>query len=103
MHPDDLIGSTEEERRLYGLIWQQYISCQMPDAEYLSTSVKVEVGEYYFSAKGREVVFDGYTKISKNNTDAEDDILPVMHEGEDLDSGRTKLRSEIYKATCKIF
>ena len=84
MHPDDLIGSTEEERRLYGLIWQQYISCQMPDAEYLSTSVKVEVVEYYFSAKGREVVFDGYTKVSNNNSDAEDDILPPMAEGESL-------------------
>jgi DNA topoisomerase-1 len=43
MHPDDLIGSSEEERRLYSLIWQQYIASQMPDAEYLSTSVKVNI------------------------------------------------------------
>jgi DNA topoisomerase-1 len=84
MHPDDLIGSSEEERRLYSLIWQQYIASQMPDAEYLSTSVKVNIDGYNFSAKGREVVFDGYTKIAKNNSDSENDILPPMSEGERL-------------------
>ena len=85
MAPDDLIGASEEERRLYTLIWQQYIACQMPDAEYLSTSAKVVVGEYTFSAKGREVVFDGHTKVSQNNaTDPDDDILPPLSEDEIL-------------------
>ena len=56
MTPDDLLNQTEEERRLYQLIWQQYIACQMPDAEYLSTSAKINIDEYTFSAKGREVV-----------------------------------------------
>ena len=63
MTADDLLNQTEEEKRLYQLIWQQYIACQMPDAEYLSTSAKINISEYTFSAKGREVVFDGYTKI----------------------------------------
>jgi DNA topoisomerase-1 len=85
MAPDDLIGASEEERRLYTLIWQQYIACQMPDAEYLSTSAKVVVGEYTFSAKGREVVFDGHTKVSQNNAiDPDDDILPPLSENEIL-------------------
>ena len=85
MAPDDLIGASEEERRLYTLIWQQYIACQMPDAEYLSTSAKVVVGEYTFSAKGREVVFDGHTKVSQNNAiDPDDDILPPLSEDEIL-------------------
>ena len=39
--PNDLLNQTEEEKRLYQLIWQQYIACQMPDAEYLSTSAKI--------------------------------------------------------------
>ena len=54
------------------------------DAEYLSTSVKVNIDGYNFSAKGREVVFDGYTKVAKNNSDSENDILPPMSEGERL-------------------
>ena len=65
MTVDDLMNQTEEEKRLYQLIWQQYIASQMPDAEYLSTSAKINIGEYTFSARGREVIFDGFTKISQ--------------------------------------
>ena len=81
---DDLMNHTEEEKRLYHLIWQQYISSQMPDAEYLSTSAKINIGEYTFSAKGREIVFDGYTKISQPSKSDDEDILPPLREGEEL-------------------
>ncbi|MDB4661609.1 type I DNA topoisomerase [Gammaproteobacteria bacterium] len=77
----DLLNQTEEEKRLYQLIWQQYIACQMPDAEYLSTSAKINIEEYTFSAKGREVVFDGYTKISQPSKSDGEDILPPLNEG----------------------
>ena len=76
---------SEEETRLYQLIWQQYIASQMPDAQYLSTSVKIILDNYEFSAKGREVVFDGYTKIAKENTkDPSDELLPSLKEGDEL-------------------
>ena len=77
---DDLMNHTDEEKRLYLLIWQQYIASQMPDAEYLSTSAKINIGEYIFSAKGREIVFDGYTKISQPSKSDDDDILPPLQE-----------------------
>ena len=82
--PNDLIGVSEEEKRLYKLIWQQFIACQMPDAEYLSTTIKVNFDQYSFSAKGREVVFDGYTKVI-DSKDEGDQILPVLKEGDTLD------------------
>ena len=84
MTPNDLLNQTEEEKRLYQLIWQQYIASQMPDAEYLSTSAKIVIDEYIFSAKGREVVFDGYTKISQTAKSDDEDILPPLNEGEVL-------------------
>ena len=103
MTPDDLIGSTEEERRLYGLIWQQYIACQMPDAEYLSTSAKIIIDEYTFSARGREVVFDGHTKISQNNSvDLEDDILPPLSEGEILSLDELNLEQKFTKPPARF-
>mgnify|MGYP003315230082 CR=1 FL=1 len=34
--PEKLTGHSEEEVKLYDLIWRQFISCQMPDAKYLS-------------------------------------------------------------------
>ena len=97
MTADDLFKQTEEEKRLYQLIWQQYIACQMPDAEYLSTSAKINIDEYTFSAKGREVVFDGYTKISQPVKSDNEDILPPIEEGELLNLNEVKLDQKFTK------
>ena len=97
MTADDLMNQTEEEKRLYQLIWQQYIACQMPDAEYLSTSAKINIEEYTFSAKGREVVFDGYTKISQPIKSDDEDILPPLNEGESLNLNEIKLDQKFTK------
>ena len=98
---DDLMNHTEEEKRLYQLIWQQYISSQMPDAEYLSTSVKINMGEYTFSAKGREIVFDGYTKISQPFK-SDDDILPPLEEGEILKLNEVNLDQKFTKPPARF-
>jgi DNA topoisomerase-1 len=97
MTADDLMNQTEEEKRLYQLIWQQYIACQMPDAEYLSTSAKINISDYTFSAKGREVVFDGYTKIYQSLKSDNDDILPPLEEGETLSLSDIKLDQKFTK------
>ena len=97
MTADDLMNQTEEEKRLYQLIWQQYIASQMPDAEYLSTSAKINIKEYTFSAKGREVVFDGYTKISQPIKSDDEDILPPLNEGESLNLNEIKLDQKFTK------
>ena len=97
MTVDDLMNQTEEEKRLYQLIWQQYIASQMPDAEYLSTSAKINIEEYTFSAKGREVVFDGHTKISQPIKSDDEDILPPLNEGESLNLNEIKLDQKFTK------
>ena len=98
---DDLMNHTEEEKRLYQLIWQQYISSQMPDAEYLSTSAKINMGEYTFLAKGREIVFDGYTKISQPFK-SDDDILPPLEEGEILKLNKVNLDQKFTKPPARF-
>ena len=99
---DDLMNHTEEEKRLYQLIWQQYISSQMPDAEYLSTSAKINMGEYTFTAKGREIVFDGYTKISQPFKSDDDDILPPLEEGEILTLNEVNLDQKFTKPPARF-
>ena len=99
---DDLMNHTEEEKRLYQLIWQQYISSQMPDAEYLSTSAKINMGEYTFSAKGREIVFDGYTKISQPFKSDDDNILPPLEEGEILKLNEVNLDQKFTKPPARF-
>mgnify|MGYP001177077247 FL=1 len=98
---DDLMNHTDEEKRLYLLIWQQYIASQMPDAEYLSTSAKINIGEYIFSAKGREIVFDGYTKISQPSKSDDDDILPPLQEGEELKLNEVHLDQKFTKPPAR--
>lgn len=71
--------------RLYKLIWNQFIACQMTDAVYDVTNLNVVAGDFKLAAKGRVVKFDGWTKVqppkSKND---EDTILPSVSEGEIL-------------------
>ena len=99
----DLQKVSEEEVRLYGLIWQQYIASQLPNAEYLSTTAKIEIEEYTFSAKGREVVFDGYTKVA--NVDAKDsdaNILPILNEGDVLGIDKANLDQKFTKPPARF-
>jgi len=82
---EGLISSSDEEKRLYELIWQQFIGSQLPDAEYLATNAKIQLDEYIFSATGREVVFDGFTRIVKSKSDDQDSsILPPLAVNQNL-------------------
>ena len=70
-----------DAERLYELIWRQFVACQMPPAQYLSTSVTVGAGEFELRAKGRILKFDGYTRVAPQQAKAgEDDVLPEMNE-----------------------
>ena len=78
LRPNQLSGMERDAERLYELIWRQFVACQMPPAQYLSTSVTVEAGDFELRAKGRILKFDGYTKVMPQQSKAgEDDVLPV--------------------------
>ena len=57
-----LKGMERDAERLYELIWRQFVACQMPNADYISTSVVVNAGEYELRVRGRILKFDGYTR-----------------------------------------
>ena len=92
---------SEEESRLYTLIWERFIASQLPDAEYLSTSAKVGVGEKIFVARGRELVFDGFTRVLKTSS-KEEDILPSLQEGQLIsDVDRVELEQKFTKPPAR--
>jgi DNA topoisomerase-1 len=70
-----------EQQKLYELIWRRFVASQMTPAVYRTTTAKISAGEGLFEAKGRRVVFDGYTalapdfrrKKAKDDGDAEKD------------------------------
>lgn len=78
----DLAGMERDAERLYELIWRQFVACQMTPAEYLSSTLTVEVGGYELKAKGRVLKFDGYTRVMKPaGKKDEDQSLPDLAEG----------------------
>jgi len=93
----------EDEKRLYDLIWQQFISSQLPDAEYLATSAKIKLDEYVFSASGREVIFDGYTKaITSRKDDQSSPILPNLTQGQDLNLCKIENKQKYTKPPARF-
>ncbi len=83
--PNQLSGMERDAERLYGLIWQQFVACQMTPAEYTSTSVVVNAGEYELRTRGRVIRFDGYTKVLPQIAKKDEDIvLPEMKVGQIL-------------------
>jgi len=80
-----LSGVDDDAVRLYDLIWRQFVACQMNPAEYLSTTVLVEAGEFELKVRGRIMQFDGYTAVLPPMSRKEEDTsLPDYQVGEKL-------------------
>lgn len=83
--PGSLHGLERDAERLYELIWRQFVACQMPDAEYLSSSLSVTASEFELRTRGRILRFDGFTKVlAPAQKDKEDIVLPDVAVGERL-------------------
>lgn len=81
--PNQLNGMDRDAERLYNLIWQQFVACQMPPAEFTSTTVTVGANDYQLKAKGRVIRFDGYLKVSPPVVKKDEDgLLPDVKVGE---------------------
>jgi DNA topoisomerase-1 len=86
--PESLRGTLDEEMwKLYNLVWQRFVACQMTDALYDSTSVLLERSDKptgaVFKASGRVQTFPGYT-ITGIRGEGEDQELPPMKEGQEM-------------------
>jgi DNA topoisomerase-1 len=88
--PESLRSSLKKEHyRLYKLIWERFVACQMSDAQWDSTTVliggKDSMGEIVFRASGRVLVFDGYHKVAGVvSNGAEEAVLPQMRESREV-------------------
>ncbi|ENB4340700.1 type I DNA topoisomerase [Vibrio parahaemolyticus] len=81
---EDLQGVDADAHKLYALIWNQFVACQMTPAEYDSTTISVKAAEYTLKAKGRILKFDGWTRVQRPMGKNEDTILPAVQLGDKL-------------------
>ena len=54
---------SRDQFRLYQLIWKRFAASRMQQAKYETTSVKVQGGEYYFTAAASKLKFDGFMTV----------------------------------------
>lgn len=81
------LGSMERDaERLYELIWQRFVACQMKPARFLSTTITVNAGDFELKTRGRILQFDGYQRAMPPAGKAGDDdrVLPDVKKGEVL-------------------
>ncbi|MCD8239678.1 MAG: type I DNA topoisomerase [Clostridiales bacterium] len=60
---------TNDQFKLYKLIWGRFVASQMPNAVYDTLSIKIANGDYNFSASGSRIKFDGYLLVYKKNAE----------------------------------
>jgi DNA topoisomerase-1 len=82
---------TEDLIKLYTLIWNRFVACQMNPAVYDQTAVDITAGRATLRATGQIMKFAGYTQVYlESETDDEaaqraeeqDKLLPPLTEGE---------------------
>ncbi|MCP3903748.1 MAG: type I DNA topoisomerase [Planctomycetes bacterium] len=85
-HPDDLSGAlTDDQLKLYRLIWNRFVACQMTPAQWDATAVHFERSDQATGAvlktTGRVLVFDGFYRVAGVPTSADEQTLPDLEEG----------------------
>lgn len=82
-----------DQFRLYQLIWERFVSCQMTPAKWDLTSVLIEggrgmtaneAGPLVFRAGGRTLAFDGFYKVAGVPTASDEQTLPALAEKQPL-------------------
>ena len=77
---------TEEQFKLYDLIWRRFVACQMGQAKWdvttLNITAQTSIGTCWYRTTGRILVFDGFTRIWP--TSSNDQQLPALKAGQKL-------------------
>jgi DNA topoisomerase-1 len=76
-----------DQYKLYKIIWERFISCQMVPAEWDSTSIFIDGGKQpkpvlTFKANGRVLAFDGFYRCSGVPTASDEQTLPAVKENQ---------------------
>ena len=72
---------TNDQYKLYKLIWSRFMASQMTPAVYDRMAVGIENGRYLFKATGSKQRFDGFLRVYKVDK-TEENALPQLEEGE---------------------
>jgi DNA topoisomerase-1 len=89
MTPDSIKDSLSNDQfKLYRLIWERFIASQMSSALYDTLAVDISVNKYIFKANGSKVNFAGFMVVYIEGKDEEseesENNIPHLVEGEEV-------------------
>lgn len=94
------VTGSNQEQRLYDLIWKRTVASQMADAqlERTTATINISTNNYKFVATGEVIKFDGFLRLYIESTDdeqegsgsASDVILPPLTVGQVVDNDSIK-------------
>lgn len=78
-----------DQFKLYQMIWQRTVACQMVEAKFDATSADIQLGDGIFRASGQVLVFDGFLSVYQEGQDEDEESedgkkLPDLTAGETL-------------------
>ncbi len=73
---------SNDEYRLYKLIYERFLASQMSDAEFETQTIIIKGDESSFKAAGKRLIFDGFYKVLGYNQ--KDEFLPDFEENQEL-------------------
>lgn len=94
LEPDKIKDSlTNDQYKLYKLIYNRFIASQMATAIYDTVSVDIDANKYNFKANGQTLKFDGFMKLYVETLDNEkqDEFTKIP----DLEIGETVKKEKI--------
>jgi DNA topoisomerase-1 len=97
---EQLQGMENDAVRLYQLIWQYFVACQMPPARYLSSTITVAADKFEMRTKGRIMQFDGYLKVMPSKE--EDVVLPDVGVGDSLQLNKLDPKQNFTKPPARF-
>lgn len=72
---------TEDQYKLYELIWNRFVASQMAAAVYDTVTCDIEANKHVFRATGSRLAFPGFTKLYEEGEDnpeeAAEEIIPL--------------------------
>ncbi len=71
---------TNDEYKLYSLIYYRALSSLMKDAMFKTTTIILDNNNYKFKTTGSILIFDGYLKVYSKYEDNTDTVLPPLDE-----------------------
>ena len=84
--PDIKTFLSDEQFKLYDLIWRRFVACQMSPAKWdvtnLDIAAQTSAGLFRYRTTGRVLVFDGFTKVWLTSSNQQQ--LPAMKVGQAL-------------------